>query len=284
MQKFACNECDYVTSLHIDLWKHKMKHDGRHGSDTGDMLLNVLITQQTSILEQIAKSEARWETQLQGLKSNQDLIHDEIKSLKETALGTKKEILDDISAKVDKITRSMPPSKSGQPDLNQPPTLLPKKKKILLVGDSLSRKLNLSVVRNVTDMEVKRVEAFIVGKNDPKAKVPSKNFTETVPRELRDEDVNTLILQGGTKEISNLYVSGNISVKMEAMKEEVKASSVKLFNLAENRLTENKDLEKVIILKRIFRCDTIKDDPSQIKSKMSEYGNRVIEDVWLSRG
>ena len=96
---------------------------------------------------------------------------------------------------------------------------------------------------------------------------------------LRDKDVNELILQGGTNEISNLDVSGNISVKMEAMKEEVKASSVKLFNLAENSLKENKGLEKVIILKRVFRCDTIKDDPCQIK-----YGNRVLEDLWLSRG
>ena len=43
-------------------------------------------------------------------------------------------------------------------------------------------------------------------------------------------------------------------------------------------------MEKVIIVKRMFRCDTIKADPSQIKEKLSEFGNRVLEDLWLSKG
>ena len=50
------------------------------------------------------------------------------------------------------------------------------------------------------------------------------------------------------------------------------------------KAVENQGLEKVIILKRIFRCDTVKNDPSQIKAKMSEFGNRVLEDMWLTRG
>ena len=33
-------------------------------------------------------------------------------------------------------------------------------------------------------MAVKRVEAFIVDRNDHKAKIPTKNFMEIVPREL----------------------------------------------------------------------------------------------------
>ena len=92
-------------------------------------------------------------------------------------------------------------------------TLANNKKKILFVGDSLSRKLNLSVIKNVTNHDVKRVEAFIVDKNDKKAKYPEKNFIDTVSTELESDNFSTLILQGGTNEITNLDVSGNDAIK-----------------------------------------------------------------------
>jgi hypothetical protein len=222
--------------------------------------------------------------QLKDLRSNQDHIYDEIKALKQTALDSKKEMFDDITCKLDNLSKLVTSLKDNQPNQKQTSQTLPKKKKILFVGDSLSRKLNISVVKNVTDMDFKRVEAFIVSKDDPKAKIPSKNFTEIVPRELKKDNVSTLVLQGGTNEISNLNVSGNISEKMEAMKEEIRVSSLRLFNLAEESLKEHEGLEKVIILKRIFRCDTVQDDPSQIRAKLSEFGNRVLEDIWLTKG
>ena len=57
-----------------------------------------------------------------------------------------------------------------------------------------------------------------------------------------------------------------------------------MFAIAEKSLAENKNLEKVIILKRIFRCDKLNNDPSQIRNKLSEFGNRTYDDIWLSRG
>ena len=56
--------------------------------------------------------------------------------------------------------------------------------------------------------------------------------------------------------MSNLDVSGDIGPKIETLKEEIKASSTKMFNIAEDSLKNNNGLEKVILLKRIFRCDT----------------------------
>ena len=93
-----------------------------------------------------------------------------------------------------------------------------------------------------------------------------------------------MIIQGGTNEVSNLDISGNAVVKIEALKEEIKVSSEKLFNIADKSLEENKSLENVIISKRIFRCDTLKTDPTQIKSKLSDFGNRVLDDLWLTKG
>ena len=227
-------------------------------------------------MEHIVKTETRWEKNFQDLKSNQDHLYEEIKTLKTLTMDSKKDILNTINSKVLTLGKG-----EGQ---NQKPVPVQQKKKILFVGDSLSRKLNLSVVKNITNMDIKRAEAFIVGNDDPKAKIPSKNFVETVPRELENENVSTLIIQGGTNEISNLDVRGNIEDKIEAMKEEVRVSSKKLFNLAEESLKYHDGLEKVIILKRMFRCDTIRNDPSQIRAKMSEFGNRVLEDIWLTKG
>ena len=38
--------------------------------------------------------------------------------------------------------------------------------------------MNISVIKDVTDIDLKRVEAFIVDKDDPKAKIPTKNFID----------------------------------------------------------------------------------------------------------
>ena len=105
-----------------------------------------------------------------------------------------------------------------------------------------------------------------------------------VPRELKVDTFSTLILQGGTNEVSNLDVSGISVEKIEALKEEIKVSSEKLFYLAEQSLAGNKNLENVIIFKRMFRCDILKNDSTQIKNNLSEFGNRVLEDIWLSKG
>ena len=159
-----------------------------------------------------------------------------------------------------------------------------KKKKILIIGDSLSRNLNVSVLKNVIDMDVKRAEAFIIGQNDPRSRFPDQNFTDIVPKELKKEEFSTLILQGGTNEVSNLDISGNAGERIETLKEEIKVSSEKLFCIAEKSLEENKSLDNVLIFKRIFRCDTLKNDPTQIRSKLSDFGNRVLDDLWLTKG
>ena len=117
-------------------------------------------------------------------------------------------------------------------------------------------------------MDVKRAEAFVTAKDDPKARFPDKNFAEIVPKELKDGDYSVMILQGGTNEVSNLDVSGNVTEKIEAIKTEIRSSSEKMFEVAQKSFAENKGLEKVVILKRIFRCDLPKNDPSQIKPRL----------------
>ena len=281
--KFSCNLCEFSTPLYTDLWKHKLSHEGGSVGNNEQGFINIMMAQQELILQQLARSEKHREEQFKLFKSN---IVEEMKNLKQTVLESTEKVSADVEVKmdtfsktffshVDKVDRKSKPSQSHSK---------PGKEKILLVGDSLSRNLNLSVIKNVTDMDIKRAEAFLVAKDDPKARMASKNFTEIVPSELEKEEFSTLILQGGTNEISNLDVSGKIDDKIEALKQEIKTSSEKIFNIAENSLKENKSLKKVVILKRIFRCDTLKNDPNQIKNRLSEFGNRMLDDIWLTKG
>ena len=237
--------------------------------------MNVIAAQQDLILEKITKSEERFKAVIEGLKTDRKCNCNDLKSLKDDFLEMKNDILKHVDLKIDNLITGE--NFSPAPQVNQ-------KKKLLFMGDSLSRNLNISVLKNVTDMEVTRVEAFNVSDKDPNAKFPEKNLTKNLPKELSKDIFSTLILQGGTNEVSNLDVKGNALERIEAMKKEIKACSEGIFTLAEESLAKNQKLENVIIFKRMFRCDTLLNDPLQIRSKLSEYGNRVLEDTWLTRG
>ena len=235
--------------------------------------MNVLAKTQEYIIQQIDKLENRF---LNGLNDFQEKTTKDIAKIK--------------SSNTEEILKRLKNNEETVSKVQESPTVEPNqtreviKKKMLIVEDSLSRNLNMSVVKNVTDMSVKRVESFIVSKDDPKARVPTKNFEEIVPNELSVDKYTTLVLQGGTNEISNLDVSGDVGTKIEAMKNEVKVSTSKLYSIAEKSLEENPTLEQVIILKRIFRCDPKNRDPLGMKSQLSEYGNNLLDELWMTRG
>ena len=82
------------------------------------------------------------------------------------------------------------------------------KPKILIVGTSLNNELYREVVEHATDSEVTMVKAFTVDA-DQDAYKPETNFMKVVPEALRQQDFNTLVLQCGPNEITNLNTSGN---------------------------------------------------------------------------
>ena len=161
-------------------WKHKLSHEGGSVQTNEQGFINIMMAQQELILQQIARSEKHWEEQFKLFKSN---IVEEMKNLKQTVLESTDKVSTEVEVKMDIFSKAFL-SHVEKVDLKSKPSQSHSKsgkEKILLVGDSLSRNLNLSVVKNVTDMDIKRAEAFIVAKDDPEARIPSKNFTEIVP-------------------------------------------------------------------------------------------------------
>ena len=57
-----------------------------------------------------------------------------------------------------------------------------------------------------------------------------------------------------------------------------------VFKIAQQSLAENPSLEKVILLKRNFRCDPNFIDPEGIKNRLSEFANDSYDHIWKKNG
>ena len=175
---FSCKHCGFSTPLHIELMKHNLVHSNKSTEkpDHGILFLNVLAAQQELILEQFVKVEKRREEQYEELKS---MVSVEIETLRQEIKESGKHVSEQYQSKIDNLANSI---ETFRTVVEQTKAHNPGKEKVLLVGDYLSRNLNISVIKNITDMEVKRAEAVAIAKDDPKAIIPNKNFDEVVPR------------------------------------------------------------------------------------------------------
>ena len=79
-------------------------------------------------------------------------------------------------------------------------------------------------------------------------------------------------------EISNINTDVDFIANIDTWKKKVVEDSLNMYNLAEESLAKNHCLKKVIILKRIFRCD------DQTKESLSRFANSVYDDIWMRKG
>ena len=138
-------------------------------------------------------------------------------------------------------------------------------------------KINKQVIKNVTDSNVNIVKAFTIERKDGIVK-PELNHTDKVTSELAAKKYDTLVLKGGVNEISNINTNQDFIKNIDDWKNKVAENSIKMFQLAEKSLAEHPSLRKVIILKRIYRCD------NTIKESLSQFANTVYDDYWRERG
>ena len=84
-----------------------------------------------------------------------------------------------------------------------------------MVGDSHLNNLEIRVLEQETNTRVKAT-AITVDEDE----YPKKNFIRIVPDRLSNKSYDTLILQGGFNEISNLNLSNGVSASI--LEEQVK--------------------------------------------------------------
>ena len=119
----------------------------------------------------------------------------------------------------------------------------------------------------------------------------NRNFRAVVPNVVENDDVDTLVLQTGSIEITNIDVNKAVMDTKKQIEEyksdwfrKVEKDSSNLFSVAEAALKQSKGLKKVIIIKRLPRFDRSRDDILGIKSQLSNYANMCYDQIWLRKG
>ena len=159
--------------------------------------------------------------------------------------------------------------------------------KLTWVGTSISNALDKEKLEKDLNVDLTVVKAYCI---EEEGRYKKKNFKAIVPEIVENEDVDTLVLQTGSIEITNIDTN---KAAMDPNKDladyqrewfvKVEDDSTNLFNIAEEAIAKNANLN-VIIVKRLPRYDRSSKDIMAIKSKISIFANQVYDQLWLKHG
>ena len=162
------------------------------------------------------------------------------------------------------------------------------KQKMLYVGDSISANVDFHALEEGTKAEIKPVKAYsAIFDNESNiakkaAYFPEKNFTDVIARELEIEEFDTLIVQAGSVDISNLNTKKEPEKHFDYFHQQSVLSAKNIFTACENALRMKPNLKKVIIMKQIPRYDRPDMDPSAIKQALSGIFNNTLTEQWMT--
>ena len=165
-----------------------------------------------------------------------------------------------------------------------------KKEKISWIGTSISKVLDKEKVEKDLDVSLSITRAYCI-KDEPTAKYRKTHFKNIVPKVVEKEEPDTLVLQTGSIEITNIEVNKALMDEKKSIDEykkgwfeQVENNSKDLFEIAQEALKKNKKLKRVLILKRLPRHDRSSSDLIGMRSILSEYANTVYDQQWIRMG
>ena len=185
------------------------------------------------------------------------------------------------------------PSKPSKPSPKpysfnvQPPSHSDIERKTLFIGDSISGNVSIKKLEAATQSEFVTARAYSsvhdVVENVAKraARYPKSNFKDVVPAQLKRDTYQTLILQAGSVDITNLNTKDNPEKHIEYFRQETVTSAKNFFQTGVDALSNSPSLEKVILLKQIPRYDPVNVDPLSIKPALSQLYNNTVTDLWM---
>ena len=150
-------------------------------------------------------------------------------------------------------------------------------KKVAWIGTSISRVLDKEKFEKDNDVNLEMFKASSIDDDNEaefpkeKLKFPEDNLKNVVPKVLNNDDFDAVILESGNIEITNININEavmDIKQDIPNLKKKwfnsVENDSMKLFEIAEEAVEKNPDLE-VIIVKRLPRHDKSSQDNLDIK-------------------
>ena len=156
-----------------------------------------------------------------------------------------------------------------------------RKKRVLVVGDSLAHNTNFRKVEIGTRSTIKTAKAYSSIYDDA-AKYKHKNISDVTKKELEEASFNHLVMAAPTVDISNLNTK-NVRAKdnTDEFKERVGISCKNMMKVAQDALKNHPELEKVTIMNHAPRYDTSDVDPVGLKSILANFANAYFLELWL---
>ena len=161
------------------------------------------------------------------------------------------------------------------------------KHRVTWVGTSLSKPLDKKKFENDTNVDLTLAKAYCIKEE---GRFKESNFTAIVPELVEMGAMDTLVLETGSIEITNIDMNKaimdtgrDISDYKKEWYARVEDDSKNLFGIAEDAITKDPKLN-VVIVKRLQRFDRSSVDMFRIKSQLSKFSNHVYDQLWLKQG
>ena len=177
------------------------------------------------------------------------------------------------------------PASKSSPNASLPTTMKPAH--ALFIGDSISENIKKDVIEKALGCEVRTAKAYaaifdnVGGRAKKAARYPFKNFKDVVRKELEKGDIDYLLLQAGSADISNLNTKENPEENSTYLKEETRYAAKNLFVTAEDALKAQPGLKKVVVMTQIPRYDPKAEDPRALKQALAQLFNNTLGELWL---
>ena len=126
---------------------------------------------------------------------------------------------------------------------------------------------------------IKTVKAYTATREDD-ARFPNQNFLDVIDKELTKGAFDTLVIGGGSVDISNLDTYNDPEKNVPELRGKAIDSAQKLFSLAEASLQSHPTLRKVILMKRTPRYDPTEGDPLNLKPQLSSLADSASFGFW----
>ena len=136
-------------------------------------------------------------------------------------------------------------------------------KKISYIGDSIAHNIMMPEIEKLTRTKIRTTKAY-GSKKAPGQRFPNSNFSNVVPREMKDASPDVLVLQRDSVTLTNL----SLEEPEEMVKEKVKQVSYDMVNVATAALDSNPECQRAILMEAPARYDG--------KGELNMYGNMMM--------
>ena len=154
------------------------------------------------------------------------------------------------------------------------------KPKVLMIGDSVSQKLNFRKIEEVTNSTIRTAKGYTSGWNQsPNSE--QFNITEVTRTQLEKGKFERLVLATPKFDIAEATTNINPGEVIAHLKAKVKESCQNIISVAENSLAVHKSLKNVTIMEHSSHFDTKQVDSMSMKSNLENYANSYLRELWF---